>query len=59
MVSRMSESLSPRGIAVVMLLCLTAAAAGCTGEKVPSYKDRIGTVDPATAPLSDDPPAPN
>jgi hypothetical protein len=56
MVSRMSTILSRREIAVVLLLCL--AAAGCTGKKVPSYKDRIGTIDPATAPLSGDPPPP-
>lgn len=47
-----------RGFVVMLVLCLAAVAGGCTGEKVPSYKDRIGTIDPATAPLSDDPPAP-
>jgi hypothetical protein len=58
MVSRKSGIFSSREITIVMLLCLAAAAAGCTGKKVPSYKDRIGTIDPATAPI-DEPPAPN
>jgi hypothetical protein len=59
MVSCMSWVSSCRGVAVATLLCvLAAAAAGCTGKKVPSYKDRIGTIDPATAPV-DVPPAPN
>lgn len=58
MVSGMKWFFSRRGVSVMLVLCLAVAAAGCTGKKVPSYKDRIGTVDPATAPLSDDPPAP-
>jgi hypothetical protein len=49
---------SRRGVSVMLVLAWAAAMSGCTSEKVPSYKDRIGTVDPATAPLSDDPPAP-
>jgi|694.fasta_scaffold10111_2 hypothetical protein len=34
-------------LAIASLVCLTA---GC-GKHEPSYKDRIGTVDPATAPI--------
>jgi 3-deoxy-D-manno-octulosonate 8-phosphate phosphatase KdsC-like HAD superfamily phosphatase len=49
---------SRHGVAIMLLLGLAAATAGCTGKKVPSYKDRIGTIDPATAPLGDDPPPP-
>jgi hypothetical protein len=41
----------------VLLLCVAAVLCGCGGKKVPSYKDRIGTIDPATAPI-DVPPAP-
>ena len=53
MVSRMFRVSSCRGVAVATLFCLLAAAAtGCTGKKVPSYKDRIGTIDPATAPIN-------
>jgi hypothetical protein len=58
MVTHLSKIFLPREIAITMLLCLVAAAAGCTGKKVPSYKDRIGTVDPATAPNDGDPPTP-
>ena len=58
MVSGMKWFFPRRGFVVMLVLCLAAVAGGCTGEKVPSYKDRIGTIDPATAPLSDDPPAP-
>jgi hypothetical protein len=52
MVSGTSRFSSPsRGGGVALLLCLAAAVIGCTGKKVPSYKDRIGTIDPATAPI--------
>jgi hypothetical protein len=42
---------SARYVVIVATVCLTAAASGCSGKKVPSYKDRIGTIDPATAPV--------
>jgi hypothetical protein len=58
MVSGMRCCFSRRIATVVLVIGVASAAAGCTGEKVPSYKDRIGAIDPATAPLSDDPPAP-
>jgi|GEM_PF-5920399 hypothetical protein len=45
-------SSSRGGSFAVLLFMLAAAAIGCTGKKVPSYKDRIGTIDPATAPIN-------
>jgi hypothetical protein len=59
MVSCMRWCFSGRIATAILVLGVAAAAAGCTGEKVPSYKDRIGTVDPATAPNDGEPPAPN
>jgi hypothetical protein len=56
MVSDMAWCSGSRGVLVMLALCLAVAASGC-GKKVPSYKDRIGTIDPATAPI-DVPPAP-
>lgn len=55
MVSGMRSYLSRRFLAVTLVLGLAAAASGCTGKKVPSYKDRIGTIDPATAPIAEPP----
>ena len=41
--------------AAVLVLSMATMIVGC-GKKVPSYKDRIGTIDPATAPVNPPPP---
>jgi hypothetical protein len=40
---------------VTVLLILVASGTGC-GKRPSSYKDRIGTVDPATIPIDSPPP---
>jgi len=45
-------------VAMVFAVTLACLACGC-GKHEPSYKDRIGTIDPATAPvIMPDAPAP-
>ena len=56
----MSERMMVRYSAAILVLSMATMIVGC-GKKVPSYKDRIGTIDPATAPVDpvDKPPPPS
>lgn len=39
-----------RSVLMSSLMILVASVVGC-GDKTPSYKDRVGTIDPATVPV--------